>query len=172
MHTTQFTGTQRPRTAARNPVDGTLVIVLMLLLLAGLLVLFSATYYTAQDAGDPLSEVKKQLFGVALGLAAMVITSRIPYTFWQQTWVVMSVLALSVTLLILVVIPGVGVYLNGSRRWLSLGGISFQPSELAKFAVVLFLATTLTYRGRGIRRFWKGTIQVISQSGSFSCSSS
>ena len=145
----------------RNPVDGALLVTLLLLLLAGLLVLFSATYYAAQDKGDPLSEVKKQLFGIALGAGAMLVTSRIPYRFWQRTWVVMSFLGLSVILLILVIIPGIGVYLNGSRRWLSLGGISFQPSELAKFAVVLYLATTLTYRGKKIRFLFKGIVPVL-----------
>jgi len=156
---TQPAAAFRPR--KRNPVDGALLVILLLLLLAGLLVLFSATYYAAQDRGDPLSEVKKQLFGVALGALAMGVTSRIPYRFWQRTWVVMSFLGLSLILLILVIIPGVGVYLNGSRRWLSLGGISFQPSELAKFAVVMYLATTLTYRGGKIHHLFKGIVPVL-----------
>lgn len=151
----------KPAAPRRNPVDGALVVTLLLLLLTGLLVLFSATYYTAQDRGDPLSEVKKQLFGVGLGFAAMLVTSRIPYRFWQKTWVVMSALGISAVLLILVVIPGVGVYLNGSRRWLSIAGISFQPSELAKFAVVLYLATTLTYRSKKIRFLFRGIFPVL-----------
>ena len=144
-----------------NPVDGTLVAVLIMLLLAGLLILFSATYYTAQDRGDPLSEVKKQLVGVALGAAAMAVTSRIPYRFWRDTWVVVGALAFSAVLLVLVIIPGVGVYINGSRRWLSLGGLSFQPSELAKLAVVLYMATTLTYRGQRIRSLIYGIVPVL-----------
>ena len=115
----------------RNPVDGTLVTVLIMLLLAGLLVLFSATYYTAQDSGDPLGEVKRQLIGIALGTVACVTTSRIPYRFWKDTWIVVGFLAISAVLLILVIIPGIGVYINGSRRWLSIAGMSFQPSELA-----------------------------------------
>ena len=144
-----------------NPVDGTLVAVLIMLLLAGLLILFSATYYTAQDRGDPLSEVKKQLVGIALGAAAMALTSRIPYRFWRDTWVVVGALAVSAVLLVLVIIPGVGVYINGSRRWLSLGGLSFQPSELAKLAVVLYMATTLTYRGQRIRSLIYGIVPVL-----------
>ena len=144
-----------------NPVDGTLVAVLIMLLLAGLLILFSATYYTAQEQGDPLSEVKKQLVGIALGAAAMAVTSRIPYRFWRDTWVVVGALACSAVLLVLVIIPGVGVYINGSRRWLSLGGLSFQPSELAKLAVVLYMATTLTYRGQRIRSLIYGIVPVL-----------
>ena len=144
-----------------NPVDGTLVAVLIMLLLAGLLILFSATYYTAQDRGDPLSEVKKQLIGIALGTAAMIFTSRVPYRFWRDTWVVVAALGLSAVLLILVIIPGVGVYLNGSRRWLSVAGLSFQPSEFAKMAVVLYMATTLTYRGNRIKSLIFGIVPVL-----------
>ena len=145
----------------RNPVDGTLMAVVIMLLLAGLLVLFSATYYTAQATGDPLAEVKKQLIGIALGAAAMLVTSRIPYRFWRDTWVVIGGLALSAVLLMLVIIPGVGVYVNGSRRWLSVAGMSFQPSELAKIAIVLYMATTLTYRGQKIRSLFFGIVPVL-----------
>ncbi len=144
-----------------NPVDGTLVAVLIMLLLAGLLILFSATYYTAQDKGDPLGEVKKQLIGIGLGTLAMLFTSRVPYRFWRDTWVVIGALGISGVLLVLVIIPGVGVYLNGSRRWLSVAGMSFQPSELAKMAVVLYMATTLTYRGRKITSLLYGIVPVL-----------
>ena len=148
-------------TRRRNPVDGMLVIVMILLLSAGLLVLFSATYYTAQDTGNPLSEVLKQLIGIALGTVACIVTSRIPYRFWRQTWVVATGLGISAILLTLVIIPGIGVYINGSRRWLVLGGMSFQPSELAKFAIVLYMATTLSYAGHRIKRLWTGIVPIL-----------
>ncbi len=143
----------------RNPVDGSLIIILILLLSAGLLVLFSATYYSATE--NRLSEVFKQLIGIGLGTAACMVTSRIPYRFWRQTWVVVTGLVLSAILLILVIIPGVGVYINGSRRWLSLGGLSFQPSELAKFAIVLYMATTLSYAGPKVKRLWTGLVPIL-----------
>lgn len=145
----------------RNPVDGMLVTVLILLLATGLLVLFSATYYTSQDKANPLAEVERQLFGIGLGTVACVITSRIPYRFWKDTWIVVAGLAISLVLLTLVIIPGIGVYINGSRRWLSIAGISFQPSEFAKFAVVLYMAATLTYRGKGIRSLFFGIVPVL-----------
>ena len=145
----------------RNPVDGMLVVVLILLLAVGLLVLFSATYYTSQDKANPLAEVERQLFGIALGTVACFITSRIPYRFWKDTWIVIAGLGISLVLLTLVIIPGIGVYINGSRRWLSIAGISFQPSEFAKFAVVLYMAATLTYRGKGIRSLLTGIVPVL-----------
>ena len=146
-------------TRRRNPVDGSLVIILMMLLSAGLLVLFSATYFAAAE--NRLAEVYKQLIGIALGSAACIVTSRIPYRFWRQTWVVTTGLVVSAILLILVIIPGIGVYINGSRRWLSLGGLSFQPSELAKFAIVLYMATVLSWSGPRIKRLWTGIVPVL-----------
>lgn len=155
----KMTGTRMRR--RRNPVDGTLVTVLIMLLLAGLLTLFSATYYTSQDTANPFAEVERQLLGIALGTVACVITSRIPYRFWRDTWIVVAGLGISFVLLTLVIIPGVGVYINGSRRWLSIAGISFQPSELAKFAVVLYMAATLSYRGSRIRSLIFGIVPVL-----------
>ena len=146
---------------ARRPVDGTLVTILLLLLMGGLLALFSATYYKAVDHGDALLEVKRQLVGIALGAVLMLITSRIPYTFWRDPRVVVAGLAASYILLILVIIPGVGVYLNGSRRWLSIAGMSFQPSEVAKIASVLYLASTLSYRTEQVKRLFRGIVPLL-----------
>ncbi len=151
----------RVLTRKRNPVDGTLVVLLIMLLSAGLLVLFSATYYTAQDKGSPLAEVYRQLVGVGLGTAACIVTSRIPYRFWRQGWVVTTGLVISAVLLVLVIIPGVGVYINGSRRWLVLAGVSFQPSELAKFAIVLYMATVLSRAGHRVKFLWKGLVPIL-----------
>ena len=146
-------------TRRRNPVDSSLVIIMVMLLSAGLLVLFSATYYAATE--NRLSEVIKQLLGIGLGTAACIVTSRIPYRFWRQNWVVATGLGVSAVLLILVIIPGIGVYINGSRRWLSVGGLSFQPSELAKFAIVLYMATVLSWSGPRIKRLWTGIVPVL-----------
>ena len=151
----------RVLTRKRNPVDGTLVVLLIMLLSAGLLVLFSATYYTAQDKGSPLAEVYRQLVGVGLGTVACIVTSRIPYRFWRQGWVVTTGLVISAVLLVLVIIPGVGVYINGSRRWLVLAGVSFQPSELAKFAIVLYMATVLSRAGHRVKFLWKGLVPIL-----------
>lgn len=145
----------------RDPVDGALVATLVLLLLAGLLILFSATYYTAQDKGSPLGEVLRQLIGIGLGTFAMIATSRIPYRWWRTPAVVITGLVVSAVLLVLVIVPGVGVYINGSRRWLRVAGLSFQPSELAKMAVVLYMAAALTNKGRNIRSLIFGIVPLL-----------
>ncbi len=142
-------------------VDGAMVVTLMLLLMAGLLVLFSATYYIAQDKGDALGEVKEQLIGIGVGLAALIATSRVPFTFWKKPWVILTGLGVSAVLLVLVLIPGIGVYLNGSRRWLNIAGMSLQPSELCKFMVVAFLATALSNSGDSVRFLFKGIVPLM-----------
>ena len=147
--------------ARRAPVDKTLLLIVALLMMGGLLSLFSATYYKAVDHGDALLEVKKQLIGIGLGAVLMLITSRIPYTFWQQPRVVVTALVGSYALLIVVLIPGIGVYLNGSRRWISVAGMSFQPSELAKIASVLYLASTLSFRLKQVEKFFTGIVPLL-----------
>ncbi len=154
--------TAKSPAARPKPIDKTLLTIMILLMMLGLLTLFSATYYKAQNStGDPWSEVKKQMFGVAVGAAAMQFTIRLPYQFWGKRKVVVAGIALSCVLLLLVVIPGIGVNINGSRRWLSIAGISFQPGEFAKYAVVLFMAMVLTARGRKIQWLFKGILPVL-----------
>ena len=144
-----------------KPADGTLALILALLMMCGLLTLFSATYYKAIDKGDALLEVKKQLIGVGLGGFLMFLTSRIPYRFWQRPRVVILALTGSFALLVLVLIPGIGVYVNGSRRWLNAAGLSFQPSELAKIASVLYLASTLSFRLKQVEHLWMGILPLL-----------
>ena len=144
-----------------KPADGTLALILALLMMCGLLTLFSATYYKAIDKGDALLEVKKQLIGVGLGGFLMFLTSRIPYRFWQRPRVVILALTGSFALLVLVLIPGIGVYVNGSRRWLNVAGLSFQPSELAKIASALYLASTLSFRLKQVERLWTGILPLL-----------
>ena len=87
---------QQPVTAgrclkpARVGVDRTLLLILSLLMMCGLLALFSATYYKAVDQGDALLEVKRQLVGIGLGAVLMLITSRIPHGFWADARVVVA----------------------------------------------------------------------------------
>ena len=149
------------RKARLKPADGTLALILALLMMCGLLTLFSATYYKAVDQGDALLEVKKQLIGVGLGAFLMLLTSRIPYSFWQKPRVVMLALTGSFALLVLVLIPGIGVYVNGSRRWLNIAGLSFQPPELAKIASVMYLASTLSLRLKQVERLWTGILPLL-----------
>ena len=145
----------------RGGVDPTLLTILAMLLMTGLVALFSATYYKAAGRGDAWLEVKRQLIGIGLGAVLMLLTSRIPYTFWRDRRVVIAALGSSFVLLVLVIIPGIGVFINGSRRWLSIAGMSFQPSEVAKIASVLYLSATLSHGRSTVMRLITGIVPLL-----------
>jgi cell division protein FtsW len=117
--------------------DGVLFAIVLFLAGFGLLVLYSMSAYNGQVRfGDSAYYFKKQFFAMLLGLAAMYIVSRMDYHELQRAAVPAYLLSLVLSGAVLLV----GDTYNGSRRWLSLGPFSFQPSEYAKPAVILLLA--------------------------------
>ena len=142
-------------------VDRGVLCSFVLLVLTGLVVLYAASYYNAQDKGDALSEVYSQLVGIGVGAVMMLVILRVDYRRLSHPAVVALLVCLSIALLVLVAIPGVGRLLNGSRRWLKVGPLSFQPSELAKYAMILFLARALSAPGRDVRRFFTGILPLF-----------
>ena len=117
--------------------DLTLLVVLMLLILAGLVILYSTSVYNGEvKFHDAMYYLKKQLFATVLGLAVMYLVAGIDYHIWKYAAVAGYVGAVALSVLVLLA----GEEYNGSKRWLSLGPFSFQPSEYAKVALILFLA--------------------------------
>ncbi len=149
------------RAQPRRTCDKTVVLLMVMLLVLGLITLFSATYYQRTASGDPLSAVKKQLLGVGLGAAACVFLSNVPYRVFRQPRVMLALLGVSAVLLVLVIIPGIGVSINGSRRWLNILGLSMQPSEFAKYAMVIFMAGALDRKGDDVRSLFKGVVPLL-----------
>lgn len=145
----------------RGRVDRRIVITLALLLSVGTVTLFSASYYSASAEGSPFDTVAKQLMGVGMGLIALAALANVPYWLLKRPVVVGGLMAASFALLVLVAIPGVGRVVNNSRRWLYLGPLSVQPSEIAKFSVVLFMATALTNIGGRIESLLKGICPLM-----------
>ena len=142
--------------SARRRADPGLVWTLALLMVSGILTLYAASYYNAQDRGSSLGEVTSQLMGMGLGLIGLIVFQHIDYRRLRSSRVVGGAVAVSLILLTLVAIPGVGARLNGSRRWLRLGPVSFQPSELAKYAAVLCMARGLSDPSRDVTRLFRG----------------
>ena len=138
-----------------------LLISFIALLVMGLVVLYAASYYNAQDKGNPLSDVLSQLLGVGVGAVGMVLVLRVDYRVLQNSAVCLGLVALSLLLLVLVAIPGVGRSINGSRRWLNLGFVGFQPSELAKYSMVAYMARALAARRRDLRRLFRGLLPLF-----------
>ncbi len=131
------------------------------------------TFSAGSSADHPLvwaefwkSASIKQLMFVGAGLLAMLVMAQIPYRVWcagRGTFAAVLLLMAIVTLG-LVFVPGIGVEVNNARRWVQIGpsslGLRFQPSELVKAVLPLFLATWMTYR-LDIREFWRGLVPVI-----------
>ncbi len=159
-------GAKEARLRLRNTnrlrdIDRGLAITFALLLVSGLIVLYAASYYNAQDGGSPFAEVRSQLLGVAAGAIGMAVILRMDYRLLERRSICMGLLGASFLLLVLVAIPGIGKYLNGSRRWLRLGPVSFQPSEMAKYASILYLARALSRKTRDVKRFFTGLVPMF-----------
>ena len=138
-------------------VDVPFLLLVLLLLTVGLIMLYSASY--AQSEYDTHYQIstkylQKQAVCAAVGLAAMYFFSRLPASVWiRWAWIVYAV---SIVLLLSVLV--VGQEVNGARRWINIAGIQFQPSEIAKFAmIVLFARLTVSY-GTDTKKFRYGVL--------------
>lgn len=151
----------RNRYIRLHDIDPGLAICFLALILCGLLILYAASYYNAQDKGGAMDEVVSQLMGVGAGSLLMLAVFRIDYKMLERPQFSSVLLIVSVVMLILVAIPGVGRMINGSRRWLRLGPVSFQPSELAKYSMILFLARFLSRKTYRVDRFFAGLVPAL-----------
>ena len=125
------------RSAGKRAYDDTLIAVVLVLVVIGLVVLYSTSAYNGRvKFHDSLYYLKKQGFATLLGLAGMMVTARIDY----HRWVPFAVPGYLMAVILSLAVMFFGDEYNGSKRWLSLGPFSFQPSEFAKVAVILFLA--------------------------------
>lgn len=121
--------------------DSTLIVVIFALVVMGLIILYSTSAYNGRvKFDDSFYYVKKQMFATILGLILMFVVANINYHIWQHAAILGYITAIVLAILVMFV----GEEYNGSKRWLSLGPISFQPSEFAKVAVILFLAYLVT----------------------------
>ena len=114
------------------------------LLVIGIVMLFSTSAYARDSHGDVYFFIKRQAIWIGLGLIACIVAALVNYQFWQKSWWVWFALALAA--LTLCYIPHVGMRINGSRRWVGFGPITFQPSEFAKIATIFFLAAWFARR--------------------------
>ena len=114
------------------------------LLVIGIIMLFSTSAFARESHGDVYAFVKRQAVWLVIGFVVFTFAALIDYHFWQRTWWLWFGIALIA--LTLCFVPHVGLRLNGSRRWIGIGSVSFQPSEAAKIAVIIFLAYWFTAR--------------------------
>ena len=120
--------------------DYSLLFLIIFLLCFGLVMLYSTSSYAGSNKfGDASYFVKRQLFATGLGIVGMYIVSKIPYRFWMKV----SSMAYLAAIVLCTAVIFIGTEANGQARWLKIGPLSFQPSEFAKFAVIIFLATVI-----------------------------
>jgi len=130
------------------------------LLSFGVVMVYSASAVVAADRfHDPYLFLKKQLFWGLLGACMLLVALRCDYR-WLEKAVVPALIVASV-LLVLVLVPPIGQAINGTRRWIRLGPVSFQPVELAKLALVLYLAAFLAKKRGELGEFRTGTLPPL-----------
>ena len=141
----------------KGQMDFVLIIIIIILLSFGIVMVLSASAPSAlAETGDSYTYVTRQIAFAALGLLAMWAASRFDYRkfkkiYWPIYW-------LSIGVLLLVLIPGLGSSGGGAKRWISLGFGQFQPSELTKIGMIVFYAGYLTDHKADLRSFKKGFV--------------
>lgn len=119
--------------------DLKMVIIVLALCLFGIIMVFSASYYDSiSETGSPYAYLIRQSLWFGLGLVTMVLFSRVDYHIWGKLWLLAYLLGL--VLLVAVIIPGIGVNINGATRWINVGPITIMPGEIAKICLILYIS--------------------------------
>ena len=148
-------------TALRRPgsVDYVLVLAVVMLLLLGLVMVYSASQFAT--SGDPGYWFRHQIVWAMLGGIALLVTSRVEYRLWRR--VALPGMVLALVLLVAVLVAGHTIY--GAQRWLHVGLFSFQPSELTKLALALYVADWLARKGDAVRTLLNGLLPFAALTG-------
>ncbi|MCP8689578.1 putative lipid II flippase FtsW [Marinobacterium sedimentorum] len=145
----------QPQQKGTLPFDPWLLLAAVSLVLTGFVMITSASMDVAAErfGGAFFFSIRHGIFMI-LGLVLALVVSRIPLALWHRLGPVLLLVAL--LLLLLVLIPGIGREVNGSRRWIGLGPVNLQASEIAKFFMVLYLSGYLVRRLSEVRSSWTG----------------
>ena len=140
-------------------LDFSLLIMVAVICAFGLVMVFSASYYYAQDRGmdDGFYYLKNQAMYLGLGLVAMFLISRFDYHNLDKV----RVIALVVVTVLMLAVVFFGKERNGAKRWLDIFGISFQPSELAKFVLILYMSSFMSRRPHLMNSFSRGVLPML-----------
>ena len=145
----------RAKPAAEETVQrlNLLLLVASLLLTIGLIMMTSASVDSAgSELDDPFHYFKRQIIFTGIGLFSLLVVLHIPMSWWNRSSSLL--LVISFVLLALVLVPGVGLRVGGSMRWINLGWFNLQPSELAKVFFVLFMAAYLERHHVAVQERW------------------
>jgi len=146
--------------------DYVLLIPTLLLMGMGLVAIYSASSFLAEHKlGDSYFYLKKQAGFCLMGLFILILTKNIPTTLYRK--LVYPFLFISFTLLLLIFIPGVGTKVGGATRWLRFAGFSFQPSELAKLSLAVYIAYSMAKEGQNMAHFSRGLLPHLFMTSAF-----
>ncbi len=152
---------RRGKNKTESYFDYSLLFIILFLVGFGLVMIYSASSYNATvEMDDAMYFLIHQGGAAAVGIGAMVVVSWIPYHFWERFAVLGYIVSI---ILILLVLTPLGREVNGARRWLNIG-ISVQPAEVAKLAMILFLASMICKIGRKVRST-KGFCVILGMAG-------
>ena len=145
---------------ARTSPDMWILISTLLILAIGVIMVYSASAVLAlHDFGDSFYYLKRQLIFAVLGIIAMFLTMNMDYRVWRKLANIGLIVGFS--LLVLVLIPGVGVVRGGARSWLGIASLGIQPSELMKLTMILFMAKSLSEQDSRITSFRSGLLPML-----------
>ena len=140
--------------------DKLLILSTLALVMAGVVMVYSTSYIMAMNRfGDEYFFVKKHIVFTAVGVLCLAVAMKVPYTFYRK--VTYPLLLVATALLVCLYLPGVGLEAGGARRWIKVAGFTFQPSEPAKLAVVIFLAYSLSAKAERIKTFSIGFLPNV-----------
>ena len=146
--------------------DYVILVPTLLLLGLGLVAIYSASSsLAAHRLGDSYFYLKKQALFCLFGLCIMIIAKNVPCTLYRH--LVYPLLFISLGLLALLHVPGAGITVGGASRWLRFGGFNFQPSELAKLTLAIYIAYSMAKKGPNMTHFTKGLLPHLVVAGAF-----
>ena len=142
----------------KKPIDYPILLTIIILVAFGTIMVFSASFYYAQLRwGDKYYFFRRQCVWAVVGFIAMAFTANFSYWKLQK----FSRLLMIITIVLLIAVLVVGVERNNAKRWLSIGGLSVQPAEIAKFSLILYLAHSMSLRRDKIKYFFKGVVPYL-----------
>ena len=149
----------------QKPCDFTIILLVTALVIFGVVMVFSASYYNSlNDTGSPFGYLKKQLFFALTGFVIMAFMSVIDYHILRKLSMILVVISL--ILLVLLFTP-LGTTVNGATRWISFGPLNIMPGEIAKVAVIVFVAAFLAKDSTRILSFKEGVLPLLLFAGVF-----
>ena len=149
---------------AKHQMDKSLLLVVLILMTLGLVMIFSASQVIAErNHHSTFHFLFQQLIRVGLGLAILVFAAKYDY----HNYINKAMLILLITAVLLIIVLGLGK-IKGAARWLSVGGLGIQPSEIAKLGIIFYLSTYLSHKGDRIKDLQNGLLPPLIMTGVFS----